>query len=67
MCMVVVDTITLGIKNVQFYRTLDLLNRVYPLLKTSAIDADTLSLVLHGFLLTVKAAPHECVIRTSQP
>ena len=25
------------------------------------------TLVLHDFLVTVKAAPHECVIRTGQP
>ena len=33
--------------------------------KYSQIDAGIH--VLYDFLVTVKAAPHECVIRTSQP
>ena len=34
--------------------------------KTISGAADGLS-VLYDFLVTVKAAPHECVIRTGQP
>ena len=40
---------------------------VFPDHTHSLFDLRQLNLILYDFLDTVKAAPHECVIRTGQP